>query len=119
MTTLTKGAAYARALARELRVGRNLLRMAPRLGLEIREVNADGFDGALIRARELPLGAIVIRRSIREAGRKNLLWLTKSAISFFRATTKRNSSAPSRISEIGAMDREKSNARRMNLPRSS
>jgi len=72
MTTLTKGAAYARALARELpREPADLFRLAPRLGLEIREVNADGFDGALIRARELPLGAIVIRKSFREAGRKN------------------------------------------------
>jgi len=72
MTTLTTGAAYARALARELPRGAgNLLRLAPQLGLEIREVPADGFDGALIRAREVPLGAIVIRKSIREAGRKN------------------------------------------------
>jgi Zn-dependent peptidase ImmA (M78 family) len=72
MTLLTKGAAYARALARELPgEPANLLRLAPRLSLEIREVNADGFDGALIRAREVPLGAIVIRKSIREAGRKN------------------------------------------------
>jgi len=72
MTGLTKAAAYARALSRELPGGPgNLLRMAPRLGLEVREVTADGFDGALIRAREVPLGAIVIRKSIREAGRKN------------------------------------------------
>src|SRR5712672_951989 len=72
MTRLTKGAAYGRVLARELRVGPgNLSHIAPRLGLEIREVNAEGFDGALIRARELALGAIVIRKSIREAGRKN------------------------------------------------
>jgi hypothetical protein len=72
MTTLTKGAAYARALARELPgETANLFRLAPRLGLEIREVSADGFDGALIRAREVPLGAIVIRKSIRETGRKN------------------------------------------------
>ncbi len=69
MTKLTKGAAYARALASEL-TG-DLSRVAPRLGLEIREVNADGFDGALLRAREVPFGAIVIRKSIREAGRKN------------------------------------------------
>jgi len=69
MTKLTKGAAYARALASEL-TG-DLSRVAPRLGLEIREVNADGFDGALLRAREVPFGAIVIRKPIREAGRKN------------------------------------------------
>jgi hypothetical protein len=72
MTTLTKGAAYARALSRELPRGAgNLLRLAPQLGLEIREVPADGFDGALIRAREVPVGVIVIRKSIRETGRKN------------------------------------------------
>ena len=69
MTTVTKGAAYARALAREL--PGSLSRMAQQLGLEIREVSADGFDGALIRAGEVPLGAVVIRKSIREAGRKN------------------------------------------------
>jgi len=51
MTKLTKGAAYARALANEL--PGDLSRVAPRLGLEIREVNADGFDGALLRAREV------------------------------------------------------------------
>jgi hypothetical protein len=69
MTKLTKGAAYARALASEL-TG-DLSRVAPRLGLEIREVNADGFDGALLRAREVPFGEIVIRKFIREAGCKN------------------------------------------------
>ena len=72
MTGLTKAGAYARALARELPgEPANLFRLALRLGLEIREVPADGFDGALIRAREVPLGTIVIRKSIREAGRKN------------------------------------------------
>jgi hypothetical protein len=72
MTSLTKAAAYARALAHELPGGTgNLFRVAPRLGLEVREATADGFDGALIRAREVPLGAIVIRKSIREAGRKS------------------------------------------------
>jgi len=72
MTSLSKGAAYARALARGLPGGTgDLFRLAPRLGLEIREATADGFDGALIRVREVPLGAIVIRKSIREIGRKN------------------------------------------------
>ncbi len=72
MTTISKGAAYARELVRELPRGvGDLSRLAARLGLEIREAPADGFDGALIRAREVPLGAIVIRKSIREAGRKN------------------------------------------------
>jgi hypothetical protein len=72
MSTLTKSAAYARALARELRsVREGLVRFAPRLGLEIREMNADSFDGALVRSREIPYGIIVIRKSIREPGRKH------------------------------------------------
>jgi Zn-dependent peptidase ImmA (M78 family) len=72
MRTLSKGSAYARALARELKTVRvDLRRAASRLGLEIREVDANGFDGALVRARELPCGTIVLRKSIREAGRKN------------------------------------------------
>ena len=71
MTKLTKGAAYARVLARELgNERRNLPNVASRLGLEIREVNADGFDGALVRAQEIPYGVVVIRKSIREPGRK-------------------------------------------------
>ena len=72
MSGSQKGGAYARALARELPLEHGDLRaIASRLGLQIREVDADGFDGALIRAREIPLGTIAIRQSIREAGRKN------------------------------------------------
>ncbi len=66
------GRAYARALHAELRpTGDRLRQIAKVLDLEVREVEADGFDGALIRAKELPVGAIAVRRSIREAGRKN------------------------------------------------
>ena len=72
MSGSQKGGAYARALARELPLEHGDLRaIASRLGLQVREVDADGFDGALIRAREIPLGTIAIRQSIREAGRKN------------------------------------------------
>lgn len=71
MNTLTKGTAYARVLLRELvHEPSDLFEIAARLGLEVREVDADGFDGALIRAREIPLGAVVIRRSMPERGRK-------------------------------------------------
>lgn len=45
--------------------------IAGALRLSIREVGADGFEGALIRAKDLAMGAIVVRESIREAGRKN------------------------------------------------
>lgn len=66
------GPVCARALLEELkptddRVGQ----IAKALQLEIREVDADGFDGALIRAKDLPMGAIAVRRSIPEAGRRN------------------------------------------------
>src|SRR5258706_7452542 len=72
MSGSQKGGAYARALARELPLEHGDLRaIASRLGLQVREVDADGFDGALIRAREIPLGTIAVRQSIREAGRKN------------------------------------------------
>jgi hypothetical protein len=70
--TVSKATAYARALTSEFGRGPvDLFRFAPRLGLEVHEINADGFDGALIRVRELSLGSVVIRKSIREAGRKN------------------------------------------------
>lgn len=72
MSGSQRGSAYARALSRELPLERGDLRaIASRLGLQIREVDAEGFDGALIRAREVPLGTIAVRQSIREAGRKN------------------------------------------------
>ena len=71
MNQTTKGVAYARALARELRSAEpDLAQIARRLGLEIREVDADGFDGALVRVRGVPCGVIAIRKSIREPGRK-------------------------------------------------
>lgn len=34
-------------------------------------METDGFEGPLIRASDLPLGAIVVRESIRRSGRKN------------------------------------------------
>ena len=45
--------------------------IASALHLDLHEVEADGFEGALIRSQDLPLGAIAVRNSIREAGRKN------------------------------------------------
>lgn len=66
------GPIYARALLAELGWKPGAIReMAAALKLDLREVEADGFDGALIRARGMPLGAIAVRASIREAGRKN------------------------------------------------
>ena len=66
------GAAYARALVAELPSKlTDTHQIAAALGLGLQEAEVDGFDGALVRATNLPLGAIVIRKSIREASRKN------------------------------------------------
>lgn len=66
------GPVYAQALLAELPEKiRGVREIAAALKLGIREVGADGFEGALIRARDIPLGVIVLRESIREAGRKN------------------------------------------------
>ena len=67
-----QGPIFARALLKELSVKHGSIDdIAAVLGLKLSEVEADGFDGALIRARNAPLGAIAVRASIRETGRKN------------------------------------------------
>lgn len=66
------GPIYARALIAELQPKPGAVReVAAALDLDLREAEVDGFEGALIRAKDGPLGAIVVRNSIREAGRKN------------------------------------------------
>jgi hypothetical protein len=65
------GPAYARALLAELPKVTDVREIASSLGLDLREADADSFEGALVRAKDLPLGAVVVRKSIREAGRKN------------------------------------------------
>src|SRR6266481_2455305 len=117
MSGSQKGGAYARALARELPLEHGDLRaIASRLGLQVREVDADGFDGALIRAREIPLGTIAVRQSIREAGARISRSPLKSLTFCFPITTRRSSFAPSPTSGTGATGRENSSARPMNLP---
>ena len=44
--------------------------IGPTIGREIEEVDADNFEGALVRAVGLPRGAILINNAIREPGRK-------------------------------------------------
>ncbi len=66
------GPVYARALLAELAQSHGgIHEIAAALGIDLLEVEADGFDGALIRANDVPLAEIVVRASIREAGRKN------------------------------------------------
>lgn len=71
MSSVLIGSAYARALLSEIEPSAADIKMiAGELNLQICEVDAYGFDGALVRARELPLGAIVVRQSIPEGTRK-------------------------------------------------
>jgi Zn-dependent peptidase ImmA (M78 family) len=44
--------------------------IADRIGLRIREVEADGFDGSLVRALDGPKGIIAVNSAIRELTRK-------------------------------------------------
>src|ERR1700724_598263 len=50
--------------------GLNLERVAEQIGLSIEEVEADNFDGALLRIKGVPRGTVVLNRSVREPGRK-------------------------------------------------
>ncbi len=70
---LSIGPAYAAALLSEFGISGvpDLRDVAQRLNLKIKEVDAEGFDGALVRAEGLACGAIAVRQSIREVGRKN------------------------------------------------
>jgi Zn-dependent peptidase ImmA (M78 family) len=48
----------------------DLFSIASKIGLRIREVSADGFDGTLVRALDGPKGIVAINASIREYSRK-------------------------------------------------
>jgi hypothetical protein len=50
--------------------GRRLAAIATERGAEVEEVDAENFDGALLRYEGESLGLILIRRDIREPGRK-------------------------------------------------
>jgi hypothetical protein len=73
MTKVDRGPAYAKALLAELKVSgtANARMIANQLQLDVNELDVKGFDGALVRAKGTPFGAIIIRDSIRESGRKN------------------------------------------------
>lgn len=73
MTKVDRGPAYAKALLAELKVSgtANARTIANQLQLDVNELDVKGFDGALVRAKGTPFGAIIVRNSIRESGRKN------------------------------------------------
>ena len=45
--------------------------IAAQLQLDVTELEVQGFDGGFVRAKGTPFGAIIVRNSIREPGRKN------------------------------------------------
>ena len=73
MAKVNKGRAYAKALLTELNVSGpgDPRTIATELQLDINELDVQGFDGGLVRVKGTPLAAIIVRDSIREAGRKN------------------------------------------------
>jgi hypothetical protein len=50
--------------------GRHLEAIAPTIGLSIEQVPATTFDGALVRVAGHPVGKVLLKRGIRESGRK-------------------------------------------------
>lgn len=64
---------YARALLRHFGLTRvdNIYSFASRIGLKVKEVDSNDWEGALLRTPNKLKGIVAIKRSIREAGRKN------------------------------------------------
>ena len=48
----------------------DLAQIALRIGLRIQEVDAEAFEGSLVRALDGPKGIIAVKQSIREHSRK-------------------------------------------------
>jgi hypothetical protein len=73
MTKVDRGPAFAKALLAELKFSgpANARTIATQLQLDVKELDVKGFDGALVRAKGTPFGAIIVRDSISESGRKN------------------------------------------------
>ncbi len=63
---------FARALRERFNLPSvvDLADLAQQIGLEIRDVDADGFEGALVRAANKPIGIVAVRRDLREPGRR-------------------------------------------------
>jgi len=63
---------FARALLRRFKISTtpDLSELADRIGLEICEVESEGFEGALVRIPNKPTGIVAVKATIREPGRK-------------------------------------------------
>ena len=64
--------AFARELLErlKLRTAGDLSLLTDRLGLSVKEVDSDGFEGVLVRRADTLKGIIAINKQIREEGRK-------------------------------------------------
>ena len=69
---LGSAAAFARGFiaVHGIDCAKRLSTIGPTIGVEIEEVDADNFEGALVRAKGIPLGTILVNRAIREPARK-------------------------------------------------
>ena len=70
MADLVAATAHAFLSRFGLEAGQNLTAIAPQIGLSVREVDADKFDGVMLRVSGAPFGTIAINTNIRENGRK-------------------------------------------------
>lgn len=63
---------FVRALLRRFKISTtpDLSELAHKVGLEICEVESEGFEGALVRIPNKPTGIVAVKASIREPGRK-------------------------------------------------
>jgi hypothetical protein len=63
---------FARALRSRFSISGavDLQTLAAEIGLKIREVEVEGFEGALVRRANRPQGVVAVKRDIRENGRK-------------------------------------------------
>jgi Zn-dependent peptidase ImmA (M78 family) len=79
--------------------GLQLEEFAREIGLSIEEVDADNFEGALLRISDVPRGTIVLNRNIREDGRK--LFTLAHEIGHYLLPDQQNQAGPCRRSDIG------------------
>ncbi len=96
----------AQALLEEfgLDCGTKLDEVASRLGLQVREVAATSFDGALLRVVGRPLGTVVLRSDIAEPGRRRFT-LAHEIGHYLLPNQQEDLATPCRPSSIESWDR--------------
>ena len=110
-------AVFARELlARlELKSARDLLVLTERLGLSVKEVASDGFEGVLVCRSDRRKGIIAINDGIREEAARDLRYVMRSDISSCQDTVLMGASANPKTSSHGARVHPSMKSRRMSL----